>query len=306
LIRATLVGLAVVGAAIPAQAEEVSASTSAPTPSPAPGGFDRFAAPTGQLGAGLNSSVDLRARAFLELGFGHSEWSGPFDAHLNALSWILGGGYRITPNLELVAMLPMGWASVGADDTSESGVGFGNLHLGVNYLSFGGPLRFMAGGAVQFGPWYKDYDSGASLGVSLGHALSGGQDAGLYLPETVTIVAPGRVEYEIDKLVLAGDAALGVHIPTDGGDVDLSIQLSPGAGYYVTPTAQVGLRLPFTWVPTRSGSSATYFAMEPYGRFDFGNLFLSTRLTLNIDDPYGFAFDNGKFWALHVGFGGAF
>jgi hypothetical protein len=57
---------------------------------------------------------------------------------------------------------------------------------------------------------------------------------------------------------------------------------------------------------TYEGISTTFFAMEPYGRFDFDNLFLATRFTLNIDDPYGFAFDSGKFCALHVGFGGTY
>lgn len=274
------------------------------------------------LGAGLNSSPDLRIRAFAELGFARaaaSEEVGGIEVegHINVLSLVLGGGYRITPNLELVAMLPVGWGNVGnsisgagALDTSESdsGIGVGNLHLGVSYVQFGTPLRFFAGGAIQYGPWNgdRDFTSGPYWGVFGGHAARGGQDGGLYATETFSIVTPARIEYEMDKLVLAGDGALGLHIPTDGGDVDMSIQLAPGLGYYVTPTAQVGLRLPFAWVPTESGDGATFFAMEPYGRFDFDNLFLSTRLTLNIDDPYGFAFDSGKFWAIHVGFGGTY
>jgi hypothetical protein len=215
-------------------------------------------------------------------------------------------------------MLPIGWGNFGFSvsgdnvpaalqiDESESGVGVGNLQLGANYVSFGTPLRFFAGGAVQFGPWYQNYDAGPGLGVALMHATRGGQDLGLYSPETVSIVTPARVEYEMDKLVLASDGALGLHIPTDGGDIDFSVQVAPAAGYYVTPTAQVGLRLPFTWVPTSGGSSKTFFAMEPYGRFDFDNLFVAARFTLNIDEPYGFAFDAGRFWGAHVGFGGTY
>jgi hypothetical protein len=329
LIRGALVGLAIVCVSPWAHAEEVSGTANAATPSPGPApspnadGVDRFKAPNGQLGAGLNSSPDLPIRVFLEMGFGRaadSESEGGVDAevHLNSLSWIVGGGYRVTPNIEIVAMLPIGWAnygfSVSGDNVpagldlsqSESGIGVGNLQLGANYVSFGTPLRFFAGGAVQFGPWYNDYDTGASYGVELMHATRGGQDIGLYLPETVSIVTPARVEYEREKFVVSGDAALGLHLPTNGRDVDFSFQIAPAAGYYVTPTAQVGLRLPFAWIPTQGGSSSTFFAMEPYGRFDFDNLFLAARLTLNIDEPYGFAFDAQRFWGIHVGFGGTY
>lgn len=327
MIRAALTGLAIVCVCPWAHAEEVNVGTAglSPTPAPSPnaGGVDHFKAPNGQLGAGLNSSEDLRARAFLEMGFGRaaesqSEAGATAEVHLNSLSWIVGGGYRVTPNIEIVGMLPIGWANYGFSTSgdnlpaqlqiegSESGIGIGNLQLGANYVSFGTPLRFFAGGAIQYGPWYKDYDLGPQLGVATMHATRGGQDIGLYYPEVFSFVTPARVEYDVDRLVVHGDAALGLHIPTDGGDVDFSVQIAPALGYYVTPTAQVGLRLPFAWIPTASGSRATFFAMEPYGRFDFDNLFLATRFTLNIDEPYGFAFDAQKFWAIHVGFGATY
>ncbi|HWP07261.1 MAG TPA: hypothetical protein VNN72_16025, partial [Polyangiaceae bacterium] len=189
---------------------------------------------------------------------------------------------------------------------SESGFGVGNLHLGLSYFSFDGPVRFMAGGAIQWGPWYKDYDTGPFVGASYGHGASGGQDIGLYVPETFGIVAPGRVEYPIARAVLAADAALGFHIPTGGGDVEVSVQVAPGAGFYVTPTTQIGLRVPFAWIPTESGSASTFLAVEPYARFDFDALFVSARFDLNIDEPYGFSFDSGRFWGIHVGLGSSF
>ncbi|HEX5098844.1 MAG TPA: outer membrane beta-barrel protein [Polyangiaceae bacterium] len=331
MIRASLIGLAVVCLSQWAHAEEANVGAvgnigAAPVTST---GGESFASPNGQLGAGLTSSPEQKGRAFVELGFGRastseSETEGGItvdaEFHYNVIPIIVGGGYKITPNLELVAMLPIGWGNVGYSvtatggpgldalnqDQSESGVGVGNLHLGLNYFSFDGPVRFMAGGAIQFGPWYKDYDPGPAVGAALGHPAGGGQDIGLYRPETVSIVAPGRVEYPIDRVVLAGDAALGLHIPTDGADAELSIQVAPGVGYYLTPTAQLGLRVPFAWLPTDSGSSATYLAVEPYARFDFEKLFLTARFDLNIDEPYGFSFDSGKFWGIHVGLGSSF
>jgi hypothetical protein len=35
-------------------------------------------------------------------------------------------------------------------------------------------------------------------------------------------------------------------------------------------------------------------------------VFFSVRFTMPIDEPLGFAFDEGKFWGLTIGMGGAF
>jgi hypothetical protein len=137
----------------------------------------------------------------------------------------------------------------------------------------------------------------------------GGEWLGLWAPEVFSIVAPGRIEYalpSVPALVISGDVALALHIPTSGGDTELSIQLSPGVGYYATDTVLVGLRLPFTWIPTESGDTATLFAIQPYGRFEFGRAFLDASFVLNVDDPYGFGFDEGKYWAIRLGGGGSF
>ncbi|HEX6765216.1 MAG TPA: hypothetical protein VF103_07050, partial [Polyangiaceae bacterium] len=108
-----------------------------------------------------------------------------------------------------------------------------------------------------------------------------------------------------DQFVGTADAAVAVLIPTDGGDVDVALQLDPGFGYYVSENVLIGARLPFVWVVTQSGDNAQV-AIEPYGRLDFGSAFANARFTLNIDDPLGFAFDEGKVWAIHIGGGGSF
>jgi hypothetical protein len=98
-----------------------------------------------------------------------------------------------------------------------------------------------------------------------------------------------------------------VHIPTDGGDTELTIQLAPGMGFFASPTVLIGGRFPFVWIPTESGSDSTYFGFEPYVRFDVSETaFLNARFTLNIDEPLGFSFDEGKIWSLHFGGGGTF
>lgn len=317
MIRASLVGLAVVCLSQWAHAEEANVGAvgdigSAPVTST---GGESFASPNGQLGAGLTASPEQKGRAFVEMGFsrmGDTLSFGDTDVSIyhNTLSWIVGGGYKLTPELELVAMLPFAFGTFGAstasDSDSESGFALANAQIGVNYFSFGRPLRFVAGGAVQYGPWNHDYDQGGSIAILGGAYARGGQDLGLWAQDMLSIVTPARIEYMLDRLALGSDGSLGLHIPTDGGDMDFSIQVAPGLGYYVTPTTLVGLRVPFLWVPTESGSGSTQLAMEPYARFDFDSLFVATRFTLNIDEPLGFSFDGGRYWALHVGVGGSF
>ena len=279
---------------------------------------DRFAAPTGQLGAGISFTGEQKGRAYAELAFARAAESvdafgATMEDHINGLNLLVGGAYRVLPALEIEAMLPIAWAQYGQSTSylgqtqSESDGGFAllNLHLGVNYLRAERPWRLKVGGAVEWGPWTNNFGQTARTAVVASHAAYGGEHFGLWFPEVFSIVAPGRFEYG-ERLVVSGDAQLGLHISTGGGDAELSIQLAPGVGYYATDVVLVGLRMPFTWVPTESGDLATYFALEPYGRFDLGSLFLDTSLTLNVDDPYGFAFDSGKFWALHFGGGASF
>ncbi|HEX6278300.1 MAG TPA: hypothetical protein VFZ53_34880 [Polyangiaceae bacterium] len=280
---------------------------------------DTFAAPNGQLGAGLSISRAEGFRMYGELGFysyGDSSSFGDieFSQRIWSFSAIVGGGVKIQPNLEIEAMLPLAFYDFtvtveGPDDEEsdgESGFGVGNLHLGINYLRAQGPLRMKIGGAVQYGLWTIDPSDDMLGALVFGALARGGQDIFLWAPETLSVVTPSRIEYG-GQVVFSGDGALGLHVPTDGGDVEASIQLAPGFGYYASPTVLVGARLPFAWYPTESGSDATFLAFEPYGRFDVSeSAFLNARFTLNIDEPLGFSFDEGRIWALHFGGGGTF
>jgi hypothetical protein len=185
-------------------------------------------------------------------------------------------------------------------------VAVGNLHLGASYLHADAQWRLKVGGAIEYGPWTNNFSPNALLAIETGHPAWGGENLGLWAPEVLSIVTPTRFEYG-DKLVGSIDAAFGLHFPTNGdGTTQFSIQLSPGIGYYVSDTVLLGARLPFTWVPTSSGSDSTFLAAEPYARFDFGQGFVDVAFMLNLDKPYGFAFDQGEYWAIHVGGGLSF
>ena len=280
---------------------EVSTAGAAPAPAGGMGSIDTFAAPNGQYGAGLSISGVKTKRWYGELAF--MPW-GPGPLSVWSFSAIAGGGYKLQENLELEAQLPLSFysASGGLDD--EIGAAVGNLHLGANFVGAKDTIRFKVGGALEWAPWTIDPSANFATALGLGLLARSMHDAGLWAPETLSIVAPGRVETG-DKVVLGADAAVGVHIPTgSGGDVELSLQLDPGVGFWASETVLVGGRIPIWFAPTEEGDNAQ-IAVEPYARFDFGSAFFNTRFTLNIDEPLGFSFDDGKVWALHLGAGGA-
>jgi hypothetical protein len=278
------------------------ASASAPAENLPPiAATDTFAAPNGQYGAGLSISGVKTKRLYGELAF--YNWS-PGPMSIWSFSAIVGGGYKLQENLELEAMLPLSFFSASGGIEDETGAAVGNLHLGANFVGTKDVLRYKVGGALQWAPWTIDPGQNFALALATGFAARSIHDGGLWLPETLSIVAPARVETG-DQLVLGADAQVGVHIPTgSGGDVELSLQLDPGVGFWASETVLVGGRIPIVWVPTGAGDNAQ-IAVEPYARFDFGSAFFNTRFTLNIDDPLGFSFDDGKVWALHLGFGAA-
>jgi hypothetical protein len=313
----SLIVLSLMTTTSPLLAQEAATAT---TPAPATEGViaphDGFAAPNGRLGAGLSISRETGLRAYGEFGFyttGQTVFD-VIDITLTSVNLVVGGGYKLSRELELEMMLPFAYGTVSVEsndpdvdvtgDDSDSGWAIGNLHFGVSYVRAEGPLRMKLGGAVQWGPWTIDPADDFAGAMSLAAQTNALHDVGLWTYETVSLVTPSRVEYG-DDVVATGDASLGLHVPTDGRDVEMTVQLDPGVGYYASETALVGVRLPIVFIPTDSGDNLQV-AAEPYVRFGIGPGFLNARFTVNLDEPLGFAFDEGKIWAIHLGGGGTF
>jgi hypothetical protein len=279
-----------------------------------------FAAVNGQYGAGLSFSPEQTGRVYGEIGFHTQSDSLSFagsriETSFTFLSWLLGGGYKVSPEVELELMLPMAFADFSLTATSgivddddnrgDSGVVVGNLHAGVNWLKAAGPVRMKLGAALEYGPWTSDPSEISTTALGGALAVRGMHEFGLWAPERFSIVTPSRVEFG-DDFVVSADFALGIHLSTDSDDAEISVQLDPGVGYYVSRDALLGVRLPIGAVPTSDGSDNAQIALEPFVRVGIGDAFLNLRFTMNLDEPYGFAFDEGKVWGLHVGAGGSF
>ena len=174
--------------------------------------------------------------------------------------------------------------------------------MGANYLIEKDKWLLKVGGGIAYGPWTHDPNNDRTIAYFLS-AVTRLEDFYMFIPETFSIVAPARVEYRfLPELAFTGDASLVTYIPTGGGDVELGTVLAPGASY-ILENLIVGGRLPLFWVLT---DDLAQFALEPFARYDFNQFFLTGRFTLNLDNPYGFSFDRGEVWGLHLGFGGAF
>ena len=315
---AKFLGLLVLTLAPWAHAEEEEVAVAASTAAVASGPHD-FASVNGQQGAGLSFSPEQKGRLYAELGFHTRSQENTFggttlNTSYTYVSWLLGGGYKITPEVELEVIVPMGFydtsttASASTDDfgdLSSSGLAIGNLHLGANWLKRAGAFRMKLGAALEFGPWNSN-PSADTVGALYGGLLVRSQhDSGLWLPETFSIVTPSHIEFG-DDFVVTGDFGLGLHLSTGGADPQISVQLDPGIGYYASKDALLGVRLPIVAVPTSDSDDKAQLAVEPFARVAIGSAFLNLRFTVNLDEPLGFAFDDGKVWALHLGGGGSF
>jgi hypothetical protein len=266
-----------------------------------------LAAPSGIQGAGLRMG-DQKGRAWLETAFHEQEM-------FTVAAATLGAGYRVTDSLELEVMLPLAYISYDTFDINatgstvmdrEHGFGVGNPYLGVSRVHLDGTLRYKAGLGVTL-PLAADEDaSGAAVVVA--PATYGMQDIHLWAPDTLSITAPLRVEAG-DTVVLSVDAMPGVLIdsnddrPADDDAPELFLQVAPGAGVWATDTFLVGTRLPIFWAVTGDAPDNAQLALEPYARLDVGSGFVNAGLTVNLDEPLGFAFDRAKVWGAHLGGG---
>jgi len=258
--------------------------------------MDKFAAPSGHTGAGLSLSPAQKGRAYLELAF-HTQ------SNYFVLSPVLGGGYKVADKVELELVVPMVYASFDVGFVDDSAFKLGNIYAGANYLGGDSKLKFKVGGGLGL-PTSSASDAAGIFAYGGATAINGGQALYLWAPEYLSMNAIGRVEYGVsDTVVLTGDSSLGVYFPIGdaAGDNEFTFTLAPGVGAWLSESALVGGR--FMLVYYSAGGDNAQLALEPYFRYDLDSLFLETRFLANLDEPYGFAFDDGGFWAWFVGAG---
>lgn len=140
----------------------------------------------------------------------------------------------------------------------------------------------------------------------LASAMRGYWNVWEWFPEAFTPGFDFLVETTSDELVFGAEGAAALLFAVDDAfddDVELGLQAG-GFAAWQGSLVRVGAALRFVWLPTIDGD---FFQMslEPLLRIGRRGFF-ETRLTVNLDNPAGFSFDDGGVWGWHLGGGGQF
>lgn len=139
-------------------------------------------------------------------------------------------------------------------------------------------------------------------------ASRGGWNIWMWVPEAATLAFPARLELTraLPHLLLALDVTAAVPIFLHGQGAGFGLQFAGDVGYK-SKMVSFGARLSHLWWASNTPFLDSFFqmAVEPFFRLDFGKPFIQTRLTINLNDPWGYSFD-GRIWGFHLGAGTQF
>ncbi len=217
---------------------------------------------------------------------------------------IEGAGLEVGADLGLLMVNPIDDPA----DQLQNAVGIGNPFLSVHFVQAMEQVNYRIGAGVAIPLATTDGDRGLSRAFGYQNAIGNrvGFDRYLWEPDRLGLVIPARIEGLTQRVVLGADAAVGALVWTGTGTQDTTYfgQLAGEIGYQVTETSMIGLRLLGHWLPDVDLDDPSFaFGLEPGFRTQVGQGFLGLRLTIPVDEPYGFAFEQGGNWALSVTFG---
>jgi len=288
---AVMVFSMVLGLSSPAMAQE-----------PTSGGSDAAA----QIAGGPQGQVGL------DLGF----FSGSVGiGDVFVMSPEFWGWYAFTENIAVSLRWGMPYGSWSESTIEESGFHPGNPFAAAWYVLSQPNLhvRVGAGVAVPLANIPDDNVRHAALAsqtYSTAIAMRGAWNVWLHVPEELSVVVPGRMDYTLSpNIVLGADLGLAMVLSTsDGGlaffnnDSNAVIQFG-GDVAYRAGMIDAGIAVRGVWFPTIDGDKFQ-LSTEPFVRADFGAAFANLRMVINIDEPSGFSFSEDEVWGLFLG-GGA-
>jgi hypothetical protein len=190
---------------------------------------------------------------------------------------------------------------------------FGAPYLAGYYVGKHGNLKLRLGMALGI-PAAVLPDGGrarevAHTAYTMAAASRGGWNIWMWIPEAATLAFPARLELAgaLPHLLLAADVTMGIPIFLRGQGAGFGLQFAGEVGYK-SKHVSLGGRLSHLWWAADTPFLPKFFqmALEPFIRVDFGKPFLQARLTMNLNDPWGYAFDGGGIWGFHIGGGTQF
>lgn len=201
-----------------------------------------------------------------------------------------------------------------ATDVTESAWRLTNLHLAYHWAWRSLPRQFRLGLGATLPtaqlPRGDRVASGLALDAYGTRALTmGWRELWLYRPEMLTLT--GHVDYywrAPSGLIVGGAAVAGLMLRTsDSPDLpenDVVVQADLEVAYdtvYVRSALKAGLvALPIA-ERRYVGDDTLQASVEPDFRIRLGALDLLLKVTIPINEPAGFAFSEGGFWAVHLG-----
>jgi hypothetical protein len=265
--------------------------------------------------------VDERPHViFGELGLYTTSDDAP-DSSFTVVSFLFGGYFRVIEPLELGVLVPFMFATLSQDvpiigPESESQLHSGNPYIQAAYRGDFDAVTLRIGGglALPFSRFGDDIDEGdfvAVIGLAASAGLRGLWNPWLWVPEQFTIVLPNaRADFDLHpNVVFAAETGFGIMIDTSSSDADdetdVTWQLAVEGGGRFAEIFEPGLRLQLVTFLNSEGDQAQ-LSLTPFVRLDFGAGFVEARLTMNLDDSLGFAFDEDKVWGLRFLGGGRF
>lgn len=208
--------------------------------------------------------------------------------------------------------LDLAWRAIGIAGPADS-FRAGNPFAGIRF-GWREPTWRLRVGAGTTAPLTNAYRDGSDdyVAYGLGQALHGGWDGWLLEPEIQPLIIRADFELHGQWFEVGVDAAFGAAFPVrNGGGGNTEVALESGVFVAVTPIPELALggRFQF-WFATDwrgfGGVDEAQLSIIPiFIRLELERFFAEARLLVNLDEPYGFAFDDGV-WTSSLILGGRF
>ena len=221
-------------------------------------------------------------------------------------------------SLELAFAWGFAFGSFDALTADDTAFRFGNPYAALHFKLEKRDFVLRIGGGLALPVATIDDDASLeeafsqSLALQGAAAIGGLWDAWLWTADRFSIVAPSfRMDGRGSDFVWAVEAALGVLIDTSDADRDAEvvIQGAVEGGARLGRSFVLGGRFQTVLWPTVDDDldeDLTQLAFGPFIRVEGESGFGYLRMTINLDEPYGFAFDDDGIWGLHAGGGARF
>lgn len=252
-----------------------------------------FVAFAGALGFSATAQAEEKKNeVYLELGFNTRSPSGT-----SLTTWAPNLGFFTHINESIALSADWGLTALDIEDGVDApGVKPLNPFVALHLTPTIGDLDLRAGLGIAL-PVAEANDAANLAPYASARALRGSWDPWLYEPDTVSFVLPLRAEFNgLDMLMLAAEGAVYLQLDTAGGQERLGFQGAIEAALRLG-RAQVGLRLQ----GVRPEDEVVRGSVEPFVSLGLGPVALRGRLTMNLSEPDGFAFDPDGIWGAHFG-----